>query len=70
MHAYVEFMFQLETYRKVLIAIFEIRNHFVIVAYEGNNEGSNFWIVICEEPLHVVEEERKFDNWGQVVYRG
>jgi hypothetical protein len=63
-------MFQLETNQEALVTTLEIGNHFAVVVDEGNNEGSNFWIFIWEEPLHVVEEEKKNDNWGQVVYKG
>lgn len=69
-HAHVEFVFELETNRKALVTILEIGNHFAVVVDEGHNERFDFWIFICEEPFHAMEEERKVDNWGQVLYRG
>jgi hypothetical protein len=55
---------------EALVATLEVGHHFAIIVKEGNNEGSNFWTLICEEPLHVVEQERKIDSGGQVVFQG
>lgn len=63
-HINVEFVLQLETNQEVVTATIEVQDHFAIMVEKGNSEGSDFWIFICEEPLHVVEEEMKEDNWG------
>ncbi len=69
-HVDVEFVPQLETNWEALATTIKVGHHFVVVAEEGNNEGSDFWIFICEKPLHDVEEEMKKDSWGKVVFQG
>jgi hypothetical protein len=56
--------------QETLVATLEVENHFAIIIEEANFKGSDFWILVCEEPLCVVEEEQKVDNWGQVVFQG
>jgi hypothetical protein len=60
----VESVHELEMDWKAFATTLEVGDHHVILVEEGNNEGPDFWILICEEPLHVVEEERKIDSWG------
>ncbi len=60
-HADVEFVLKLEIDWKALVIIIEVGDHFVVVAEEGNSEGSDFWILICQESLHAMEEEMKED---------
>jgi hypothetical protein len=62
-HANVDFVFHLKSNREALTTILEVGDHFVVIVEEGNMEGCDFWILICEEPLHEVEEEMKKDNW-------
>jgi Zn/Cd-binding protein ZinT len=69
-HENVEFVFQLEIDQEALVVIIEVGDHFAIVVEEGNSGGTHFWIFICEESLHAIEEEMKGDNWGQVVFQG
>jgi hypothetical protein len=66
----MESILELEMDWEALAATLEVGDHFAVIIEKGNNEGSIFWILICEEPLHVVEEERKIDSWGQVVFQG
>jgi hypothetical protein len=54
---------------EALVATLEVGHHFAIIVKEGNNEGSNFWTLICEEPLHVVEQERKIDSGGKWCFK-
>ncbi len=60
--ANVESNFELEMDWEALVATLEVGHHFAIKTKEGNKEGSNFWTLICEEPLYVVGEERKIDS--------
>jgi hypothetical protein len=41
----------------------------VIVA-KDNVEDDDFWILICENILAMVEEVNKINHWGQEVYKG
>jgi hypothetical protein len=61
-HVDVEFVPQLEINWEALAATIEVGHHFVVVAKEENSERSDFWIIICEGPLLVVEEEMKENN--------
>jgi hypothetical protein len=45
----VELVHEVKRDRKALMTILEVRDHFVIVAEEGNNEGSKFQILVFEE---------------------
>jgi hypothetical protein len=69
-HANVDFVLHLESDQEALTTTLEVGDHFVVIVEEGNMEGCDFWILICEEPLHEVEDEMKKNNWGQVVYQG
>jgi hypothetical protein len=44
----VESIPKLKMDQEALVATLEIGDHLAVVAEEGNNEGSNFWILICE----------------------
>jgi hypothetical protein len=50
----------------MLVASLNVGEHFVIIVVKDNNEGDDFWILICEESLAMVEEVSKIDCWGQV----
>ncbi len=60
----MELVHELEMDGKAFTTTLEVGGHFAILVEEWNNEGSDFWILICEKPLHVVEEENKIDDWG------
>ncbi len=42
--------------------------HFAFTAEEANNEGSDFYILVCEESFQALEDDKKVDNCGQVVF--
>ncbi len=53
----------------MLATTLDVGDQFAIIVTKDNNEGDDFWILICEESLAMVEEVSKVDYWGQEVYR-
>ncbi|CAM6097897.1 unnamed protein product [Calypogeia fissa] len=45
-------------------------DHFAVISDPDSDGGMGFWILLCTERLHMVEEHSKEDNYGQTVTRG
>jgi hypothetical protein len=60
----VEHVHQLLKDQKVLTTTIKVGDNFAVLVDPRNVERSDFWIIICEKPLHVVEKGMKEDNWG------
>ncbi|CAM6129056.1 unnamed protein product [Calypogeia fissa] len=45
-------------------------DHFAVIAEPDSDTGAQFWILLCTERLHMVEEESKKDSYGQTVTKG
>jgi hypothetical protein len=58
------------TDRQALAATLEVGDHFAVVAEEGNSEGVDFYILLCQKFLYEVQEASSEDSWGQKVYHG
>jgi hypothetical protein len=56
--------------RQALATTLEVGDHFAVVAEEGNSEGVDFYILLCQKSLHEVREDSIEDSWGQKVYCG
>ncbi len=56
--------------KEVLVTNLDVGDHLAVITIVDNNEGDDFWVLICEEDLTMVEEVSKVDCWGQEVYRG
>jgi hypothetical protein len=41
-----------------------------VIVTKDNVEDDDFWILICEKILAMVEEVNKINHWGQEVYKG
>jgi hypothetical protein len=52
----------------MLATTLNVSDHFVVIVAKENVEDDDFWILICEETLAMVEEVSKIDHWGQEVY--
>jgi hypothetical protein len=53
----------------MLATTLNVGDHFVVIVAKDNVEDDDFWILICEETLAMVEEVSKIDHWGQEVYK-
>jgi hypothetical protein len=53
----------------MLATALNVDDHFVVIVAKDNVEDANFWILICEGTLTMVEEVNKIDHWGQEVYK-
>jgi hypothetical protein len=49
----------------MLATSLNVGEHFLVIAIKDNNEGDDFWILICEESLAMVEEVSKINCWGR-----
>ncbi len=47
--------------KEMLAAALNVGEHFAVIAMEDNIEGDEFWMLICEEALAMVEEVNKVD---------
>ncbi len=52
-----------------LAATLDVGDNLVVNASKGNDEGVDFWIILCTKPLHTVKEAFT-DNWGTVFEVG
>lgn len=55
--------FNASTGNEHLAATLDIADNFVVNAAQGNDEGVDFWVVICTKPLHTLKEAFT-DKWG------
>jgi hypothetical protein len=55
---------------QALAEAFQVGDNFTVVAEEGNSKGVEFYVLLCQEGLHVMQEAEAEDCWGQKVYRG
>ncbi|CAM6089455.1 unnamed protein product [Calypogeia fissa] len=53
-----------------LAGTLEEGDHFAVIAEPDSDTGAQFWILLCTERLHMVEEESKTDSYGQTVTKG
>jgi hypothetical protein len=49
--------------KKMLVATLNVGEHFTVIAAKDNPKGDDFWILICEKALSMVEEVNKVDYW-------
>lgn len=54
---------------KALAACLSIGDNFSLLAPQGNDEGVDFWILLCEKELHLVDRDCE-DPQGQTFERG
>jgi hypothetical protein len=55
---------------EMLAKILEEGDNFAVLAEPERDSEAHFWILLCTERLHVVEEESKVDSYGQTVTKG
>ncbi|CAM6096299.1 unnamed protein product [Calypogeia fissa] len=55
---------------ETLASTLEEGENFAVLAEPDDETGPQFWILLCTERLHMVEEESKIDHYGQTVTRG
>ncbi len=44
---------------EMLATTLDVGDHFAIIVTKDNSEGDDFWVLICEESLAMVEEASK-----------
>jgi len=54
----------------MLASTLNVGDHFVIIVAKDNVEDDDFWILVCEKILAMVEEVNKINHWGQKGYKG
>ncbi len=54
---------------EMLATTLDVGDHFAIIVTKDNSKGDDFWVLICEESLVMVEEVSKVDCSGQEVYK-
>jgi hypothetical protein len=55
----LELVLEVERDQEALVVTLEVGDHFIVVAKEGNDEGFEFWILVCVEPLHLLKKSIK-----------
>jgi hypothetical protein len=60
----------INNHKEMVATSLNMGQHFTIIAIEDNVEGDDFWVLIYEETLSMVEKVNKTNCWGQEIFKG